>query len=129
MNFEYGGNVYKLNPGFDRLELIELIEDDYDKFENEFDMTPDNCHTRQDNKAQTQETKLEPNNAKAKTKLELEDNEIRIDDKELSDITSMFQDDKSLSAAFHEVVNRQHLIVKIYENVISCPLCKHSNIN
>ena len=99
-------------------------------FENEVsnDMTPDNCHTRQDNKAQTQETKLEPNNAKAKTKLELEDSEIRIDDRELSDITPMFHDDKSLSVAFHEVVHRQHLIVKIYENVISCPLCKLSNI-
>ena len=59
-----------------------------------------------------------------RNKLELEEGEIRIDDRELSDITSMFQDDKSLSVAFHEAVHRQHLILKIYENVISCPLCK-----
>ena len=52
MDFEYGANIYKLNPWFDRSELLKLLEDDYDKFENEVsnDMRPVNCNTHQDKK-------------------------------------------------------------------------------
>ena len=37
MDFKYNGKLYKLNPGFDRKELEELITEPYDKFENEFE--------------------------------------------------------------------------------------------
>ena len=133
MDFKDKQKVINLNPGFDRMELLKLIEEDYDTFENELsdDMKPGNCKTHQDNKVYTHETKFELNVTKPEAKsncdqLKLEEGEIKIEDSELLDITPMFQDDKSLSVAFHETVRRQHLILKIYENAISCPLCKLS---
>ena len=134
MDIKDNQKVINLNPGFDSMELLKLIEEDYDTFENELsdDMKPDNCKTHQDNKVYIQETKFELNITKPEAKincdqLKLEEGEIRIEDSKLLDITPMFQDDKSLSVAFHETVQRQHLILKIYENAISCPLCKLSN--
>ena len=101
--------------------LEDLLEDNYDKFDNEDKINigeqakvyEKNVVNKQINQKQKKETN---------DNYELEEGELLESQLSQCEISCMFQDDQILLTAFHEIVNGNHLIGKIY-NFEHCPYC------
>ena len=102
--------------------LEELLDGDYDKFDD-----GDRINVGEKINSCKQGTEVKELFQKQKKKTvdmyELEEGEIFENESAASEISYFFQDDKLMLNSYHDIFNRNHLILKIYENCERCPYC------
>ena len=102
--------------------LEELLDEDYDKFDD-----GDRINVGEKINSCKQGTEVKELFQKQKKKTvdmyELEEGEIFENESATTEISYFFQDDKLMLNSYHDIFNRNHLILKIYENCEHCPYC------